>query len=98
MATNYYFRVSTVLAAVVLAAMVAMLVAYGTASPQIMPGATITANTLEDQTTPSLNDGKCSLREAIRNANNNQSSSIDCLAGTAGDARDAINFAKGLSG
>jgi hypothetical protein len=38
-ATNYYSRVSTVLAAVALAAMVAMLVAYGTASAQIMPGA-----------------------------------------------------------
>jgi hypothetical protein len=51
-ATNYYSRVSTVLAAVALAAMVAMLVAYGTASAQIMPGATLTVNTLEDQTTP----------------------------------------------
>jgi CSLREA domain-containing protein len=62
-----------------------------------MLGATIIVNTLEDQTTP--NDGICSLREAIRNANiNNQSSSTDCLAGTAGDVRDTSNFAKGLSG
>ena len=80
MTTNCYFRVSTILAAVIAAALVAVLMVYGTASAQIMPGGTITVNTLEDQTTPSPDDGKCSLREAIRNANhNNQSSSTDCL-------------------
>jgi CSLREA domain-containing protein len=64
-----------------------------------MPGATIIVNTLEDQTTSNPNDSKCSLREAIRNVNNNnQSSSTDCLAGTAGDVRDTSNLATGLSG
>jgi CSLREA domain-containing protein len=71
-ATNnhYYFRVSAVLAVVAVAAMVAVLVAHGTASAATSSGAIITVNTNEDESTS--NDGKCSLREAITNANDNE--------------------------
>jgi len=48
-------------------------------------------NTTEDETTP--NDGKCSLREAIQNANGNAKTSPDCKAGSA--ERDAIHFSLG---
>ncbi len=77
---NYYFRVSTVLAAVAVAAMVAVLVAYGTASSAISTGTIFTVNTDQDDSTS--NDGKCSLREAITNANDNAKTFPDCHAGS----------------
>jgi CSLREA domain-containing protein len=96
-ATNYYFRVSTVLAAVVVAAVVvaavvAVLVAYGNASAATSSGAIITVNTDQDESTS--NDGKCSLREAITNANDNAQTSPDCPAGSM-SAEDAIHFSLG---
>jgi CSLREA domain-containing protein len=54
--------------------------------------ATITVNNGGDVT---ANDGQCTLREAILNANgNNQSGSADCAAGT---GNDVIIFAAGLT-
>jgi CSLREA domain-containing protein len=52
------------------AALVAVLAGYGSASAQVNADATITVNTLEDQTDLSANDGQCSLRGAIFNADN----------------------------
>jgi CSLREA domain-containing protein len=57
--------------------------------------ATITVNTTADEATPA-NHGKCSLREAITNANNDdQSGSTDCSAGS---GEDTINFSSGTTG
>ena len=47
------------------------------------PGATITVNSLADA---QANNGQCTLREALLNANsNNQSGSTDCAAGSGAD-------------
>ncbi|QBB69716.1 CSLREA domain-containing protein [Pseudolysobacter antarcticus] len=46
------------------------------------PAATITVNTTADETTV---NGKCSLREAIGNANSNTQGAADCAAGTGDD-------------
>src|SRR5438874_10943807 len=52
------------------------------------PTATITVNSLADGA--QANDGQCTLREALLNANNNnQSGSTDCAAGS---GTDTINF------
>lgn len=52
------------------------------------PAATITVNTVADGAP--ANNGQCTLREALLNANaNNQSGSTDC---TAGSGADVINF------
>lgn len=56
-------------------------------------GAPITVNTTKDETTP--NDGECSLREAIQNANDGAQTSSDCKSGS---GEDTIKFKKGLSG
>lgn len=56
-------------------------------------GATITVNTTQDIST---NDGKCSLREAITNANN-QNATNECAAGS-DSGQDTIVFASGVSG
>ena len=56
-------------------------------------GAPITVNTTKDETTP--NDGECSLREAIQNANDGAQTSSDCKAGR---GEETITFKKGLSG
>ena len=59
-------------------------------------GAIITVDTTADEST--ANDGTCSLREAIANANNNnQTSSPDCPPGSA-TIQDSIVFANGISG
>jgi CSLREA domain-containing protein len=81
----------------VAAVFVAVVVGYGSASAQsptteAIPGTTITVNTKEDESTP--NDGKCSLREAIQNANDNAQTSPDCKAGSATE-EDGILFALG---
>jgi CSLREA domain-containing protein len=55
--------------------------------------ATITVNTKKDETTPG--DNRCSLREAIQNANDNAQTSSDCNVGS---GEDNITFRKGLSG
>lgn len=54
---------------------------------------TITVNTKKDETPP--DDDRCSLREAIQNANDNARTSPDCNAGV---GEDAITFKTGLSG
>jgi CSLREA domain-containing protein len=93
-----YFRVSApLLLAMVAAVFVAVVAGYGSASAQsptteAIPGTTITVNTKEDESTP--NDGKCSLREAIQNANDNAQTSPDCKAGSATE-EDGILFALG---
>ncbi|MDQ3911298.1 MAG: CSLREA domain-containing protein [Actinomycetota bacterium] len=56
-------------------------------------GPFITVNTTKDETTP--NDGECSLREAIQNANGDAQTSPDCKPGK---GEDTITFKKGLSG
>src|SRR5258706_2694195 len=57
-------------------------------------GATITVNSIIDDTTPG--NGFCTLREAINNANaNSDSTSGDCAAGLAGSV-DVIFFSSGL--
>ncbi|HQR34456.1 MAG TPA: CSLREA domain-containing protein, partial [Blastocatellia bacterium] len=54
------------------------------------PTATITVNSLADV---QANDGQCTLREALINANNNnQSGSTDCTAGSFSFGGDVINF------
>jgi CSLREA domain-containing protein len=54
---------------------------------------TMTVNTIKDENTPS--DGKCSLREAIQNANDDAKTSPECAAG-GGD--DRIVFSKNVIG
>ena len=56
-------------------------------------GGPIIVNTTKDETTP--NDGKCSLREALQNANGDAQTSSDCKAGK---GEDTVTFKKGLSG
>jgi CSLREA domain-containing protein len=94
-----YFRAATVLAAFACAAIVAVTVAYGTASAQSSNGTNITVNTTLDEEMPST-DGKCSLREAVLNAKNGLKWPFpDCAAGSAElDAPQTIKFAEGLSG
>ena len=54
----------------------------------VIPATTIVVNSLADGAP--ANNGQCTLREALINANNNnQSGSTDCAAGS---GRDAINF------
>lgn len=61
---------------------------YSIPSSLDTPAATITVNTVADAAP--INNGQCTLREAILNANaNNQSGSTDC---TAGSGADVINF------
>jgi CSLREA domain-containing protein len=56
--------------------------------PETACAATITVNTLADESTPS--DGLCSLRETINNANSaSDTTGGDCSAGT---GTDTINF------
>jgi uncharacterized repeat protein (TIGR01451 family)/CSLREA domain-containing protein len=62
------------------------------ASPAPAFGATITVDTLADNTTP---DGDCSLREAIQNANDNAATFVDCTAGAG--ASDTIDFGGGAA-
>ncbi|MCL4255855.1 MAG: CSLREA domain-containing protein, partial [Anaerolineae bacterium] len=64
------------------------------ASPQTAFGATITVDSLADNTT---DDGQCTLREAIQNANDDLLTFDDCVAGTGADIIDfsvsgTINF------
>ena len=63
------------------------------AQAQSATGGPIIVNTTKDETTP--NDGKCSLREALQNANGDAQTSSDCKAGK---GEDTITFKKGLSG
>lgn len=56
------------------------------ALPGFAPAATITVDTLDDNL---LEDGACSLREAIGNADSDSGSRADC---TAGDGDDIIGF------
>jgi CSLREA domain-containing protein len=90
--------VSAALVAIASAAVVAVMVAYGTASAQ-SSGTPIIVNTTLDEETPST-DGKCSLREAVFNANNGEKWPFpDCVAGSAElDTPQTIKVAKGLRG
>lgn len=54
------------------------------------PAAAITVNSNADTT---VVDGKCTLREAIQNANANNQGNTDCAAGS---GTDSINFSPGL--
>src|SRR5215207_4792285 len=68
-----------------LVAMIAagLLLLFGLAIPTQVQSNTITVNTTDDESTPS--DGKCSLREAIQNANDNLKSFPECKAGSGED-------------
>ncbi len=85
--TNYsYLRLSAVLTAMVAAtlAAVVLVVASGFAGVQEASAAnTITVNTAED--VPNDPADKCSLREAITNAEANAQTSPDCQAGSGAD-------------
>ncbi len=79
--------------AMIAVASVAVLAGYDSASAQSTTN-TITVNTTDDENTPG--DGKCSLREAIQNANDDaQKASSDCKAGS---GEDTVAFEKGLNG
>lgn len=54
-------------------------------SPPKVKAATITVNTGNDELDGNSPNGKCSLREAIRNANNNNWENEDCSAGSGHD-------------
>jgi CSLREA domain-containing protein len=99
MARANYFRVFTVLAATIAAALVAVLIAYGTASAKITAlssGAIITVDTTADNS--DTNDGKCSLREAVANSQDNTNSSPECAPGGSGTVPDTIVFAADVNG
>ena len=95
--TNHLIRGFMALVAMMAIALLAGLMshhdpAWAQVDTEAVPGTTITVNTKEDETTP--NDGKCSLREAIQNANDNAQTSPDCKAGSATE-EDAIHFSLG---
>jgi CSLREA domain-containing protein len=80
----FFSGASTVLALVVAVVaaslMVLLLWSLPAQARSSTTGATIKVNTDQDEITP--NDGKCSLREAIQNANTNAQTSPDCPAGS----------------
>jgi CSLREA domain-containing protein len=88
-----FLRASTALLAI-LASL--SLVLLGPAFPaQAQSSAIITVDTTDDNS--DTTDGKCSLREAITNANDNAQTSPDCQPGSDG-AQDIIVFGDGVSG
>jgi CSLREA domain-containing protein len=63
-------------------------IGFAVAAPETARAATITVNTLADEST--AGDGLCLLREAINNANSaSDTTGGDCVAGT---GTDTINF------
>jgi CSLREA domain-containing protein len=94
--TNNRFGVSAAVAVWVLVVSLLMLLLWPVLPTQAQSttgGARITVNTTKDETTP--NDGLCSLREALQNANGDAQTSSDCKVGK---GEDTITFQKGLSG
>jgi CSLREA domain-containing protein len=72
--------------------------AQGNGGSSVTPqstGAIITVDTTADNSNA---DGKCSLREAIDNAENNTNISPECAPGGSGTVPDTIVFAAGING
>jgi CSLREA domain-containing protein len=94
MAITNYFRVSSVVMAVLAAALLALVMTHANPASALsataVSGTTIIVDTDEDE---SNTDGDCSLREAITAADTN--AAVDgCAAGSATE-RDAIHFSLG---
>jgi uncharacterized repeat protein (TIGR01451 family)/CSLREA domain-containing protein len=74
-----------------LGALTCLTIRHASAHPLLTPAATLEVDSLADTT---ANDGFCTLREAIINANDNATTWVDCTAGSGADTIDL----SGLSG
>lgn len=90
--TNHFLGASTALALLAALAASMVLMLFGPASPvqaQNLPSRAIAVNTADDENT--RNNGQCSLREAVSNANLNRAFFPECNAGSA-TGEDTIIF------